>query len=194
MSKAKLAVFASGTGSNYDAIIDAINNGTLDAEAALLVCDKPAAKVVEKAKHNGTPTFVFDPKQYAAKELFEAKIVEVLQEAEIDWIILAGYMRLIGKTLLQPFEGKIINIHPSLLPAFPGLDAIGQAFDAGVKVSGVTVHYVDAGMDTGKIIAQDVVYINDEMTRDELQSAIQQVEHKLYPATIQKLISGGESS
>ncbi|MFD2655905.1 phosphoribosylglycinamide formyltransferase [Gracilibacillus thailandensis] len=188
----KLAVFASGTGSNYDAIIEATKNGTLEAEVALLVCDKPNAKVIEKAKQNGTPAFVFDPKQYRNKQMFEAKIVEVLQEEKIDWIILAGYMRLIGDTLLHPFDGKIINIHPSLLPAFPGLDAIGQAFDAGVKVSGVTVHYVDSGMDTGKIIAQQAVDVEDGMTREELQKAIQQVEHQLYPATIQKLITRGE--
>ncbi|QGH33247.1 phosphoribosylglycinamide formyltransferase [Gracilibacillus salitolerans] len=188
----KLAVFASGTGSNYNAIVEAVKNGTLDAEVSVLVCDKPNAEVVEKAKLNGTPAFVFDPKQYRNKQMFEAKIVEVLQEEKIDLIILAGYMRMIGKTLLRPFEGKIINIHPSLLPSFPGLDAIGQAFDAGVKVSGVTVHYVDAGMDTGKIIAQQAVDVQDGSSRDELQHAIQQVEHQLYPATIQKLITRGE--
>lgn len=188
----KLAVFASGTGSNYDAIVAAVKNGTLEAEVSLLVCDKPNAKVVEKAQKNGTATFVFDPKQYQNKHMFEAKIVEVLQEKQIDWVILAGYMRLIGETLLRPFEGKIINIHPSLLPAFPGLDAIGQASRAGVKVSGVTVHYVDAGMDTGKIIAQQAVNVTEGMTREALQQAIQQVEHQLYPATIQKLITRGE--
>ncbi|GAE92329.1 phosphoribosylglycinamide formyltransferase [Gracilibacillus boraciitolerans JCM 21714] len=189
----KIAIFASGTGSNYDAIVEATKNGRLDAVVALLVCDKPNAKVVEKANENGTPTFVFDPKQYRNKQMFEAKLVEVLQEETIDWIVLAGYMRLIGDTLLQPFEGKIINIHPSLLPSFPGLDAIGQAFEAGVKVSGVTIHYVDEGMDTGKIIAQQAVNLNENMTRAELQKAIQQVEHKLYPATLQKLITrGGE--
>ncbi|MDX8046796.1 phosphoribosylglycinamide formyltransferase [Gracilibacillus sp. S3-1-1] len=188
----KLAVFASGTGSNYDAIVAATKDGTIDATVSLLVCDKPKAKVVEKAEKNGTPMFVFDPKQYKNKAMFEAKIVEVLQTEQIDWIVLAGYMRLIGETLLHSFEGKIINIHPSLLPAFPGLDAIGQAFDAGVKVSGVTVHYVDAGMDTGKIIAQQAVNITEDMTREELQQAIQQVEHQLYPATVQKLITRGE--
>ncbi|UOQ49004.1 phosphoribosylglycinamide formyltransferase [Gracilibacillus caseinilyticus] len=188
----RLAVFASGTGSNYDAIIEASQNGSLEAEVALLVCDKPQAKVVEKAKQNGTPAFVFDPKQYLNKAMFEAKIVEVLQEEKIDYIILAGYMRLIGETLLRPFEGKIINIHPSLLPAFPGLDAIGQAFDAGVKVAGVTVHYVDEGMDTGTIISQEAVKIEEGMTREDLQRAVQTVEHSLYPETIQKLISRGE--
>ncbi|ENH96769.1 phosphoribosylglycinamide formyltransferase [Gracilibacillus halophilus YIM-C55.5] len=193
MPKAKLAVFASGTGSNYDAITEAVKYGKLDAEVALLVSDQPNAKVVEKAKQQGTPTFVFEPKQYRDKNAFEEKIVNVLQEHKIDWIVLAGYMRLIGNTLLRPFEGKIINIHPSLLPAFPGLDAIGQAFEAGVKISGVTVHYVDEGMDTGSIIAQEAVNVTDKMTRDDLQQAIQQVEHRLYPETIQKLIARGES-
>ncbi|WP_058306178.1 phosphoribosylglycinamide formyltransferase [Gracilibacillus massiliensis] len=188
----KIAVFASGTGSNYDAIIEAEKNGTLDAEVALLVCDTPNAKVLEKANEYGTPTFAFDPKQYRNKEMFEAKLVEILQLEKVDLIVLAGYMRLIGETLLRPFEGKIINIHPSLLPAFPGLDAIGQAFDAGVKVSGVTIHYVDEGMDTGKIIAQAPVQIEDDMSREDLQKAVQQVEHTLYPATIQKLITRGE--
>ncbi|WP_163538381.1 phosphoribosylglycinamide formyltransferase [Gracilibacillus sp. YIM 98692] len=192
MSKTKIAVFASGTGSNYDAVIEAAKSGVLDAEVALLVSDKPNAKVVEKAKQNQTPTFIFDPKNYDGKDAFEADIVEKLQEKEIEWVILAGYMRLIGDTLLKPFEGRIINIHPSLLPAFPGLDAIGQAFDAGVKVSGVTIHYVDEGMDTGKIIAQEAVQVEDDMTREDLQKAIQKVEHRLYPETIQQIISRGE--
>lgn len=188
----KLAIFASGAGSNYDAVMQATKNDILDAEVSLLVCDKPNAKVVEKAKKNGTPTFVFDPKQYRNKSMFEAKIVDVLQEEAIDWIVLAGYMRLIGETLLRPFEEKMINIHPSLLPSFPGLDAIGQAFDAGVKVTGVTVHYVDEGMDTGKIISQAAVSIEDGMTKKDLQKAIQSVEHMLYPQAIQKLITRGE--
>ncbi|GAB2547496.1 phosphoribosylglycinamide formyltransferase [Gracilibacillus alcaliphilus] len=188
----KLAVFASGTGSNYDAIIHAIQQGELEAEVALLVCDQPEAKVIEKAKANGTETFVFEPKQYPNKQAFETEIVEQLKQREAEWIILAGYMRLVGATLLNAFEGRMINIHPSLLPSFPGLDAIGQAFEAGVKVSGVTIHYVDAGMDTGKIIAQDVVKIHKDMSKADLQAAIQRVEHQLYPATIQKLITGGE--
>ncbi|MFC4388988.1 phosphoribosylglycinamide formyltransferase [Gracilibacillus marinus] len=192
MIKTKLAVFASGTGSNYDAIVEAIRTNQLDAELTILVCDNPNAKVIEKAKANGTPMFVFDPKQYVDKAMFETKIVEVLQEASVDLVILAGYMRLVGPTLLQHFEDRMINIHPSLLPAFPGLDAIGQAFDAGVKVSGVTIHFVDQGMDTGKIIAQEAVKIEENMTREALQQAIQKVEHHLYPQTIQQLISRGE--
>ncbi|RCW65809.1 phosphoribosylglycinamide formyltransferase [Saliterribacillus persicus] len=192
MAKKRLAVFASGTGSNYDAIVEAIQKETLDAEVVLLVSDKPAAKVVEKAKANQTPVFVFEPKKYAGKEAFEADIVAELKKAQAELVILAGYMRLIGSTLLEAYEGRIFNIHPSLLPSFPGLDAIGQAFDAGVKLTGVTIHYVDAGMDTGKIVAQEAVRIEDGMTKESLQQAIQEVEHRLYPDTIQQFIESGE--
>lgn len=189
MANPKIAVFASGTGSNYDAIMHAIERNELQAEVALLVSDQPTAKVLEKAEKNGTETFVFQPKDYQNKAAFESAILQALHHAQVEWIILAGYMRLVGKTLLDQYEGKIINIHPSLLPAFPGLDAIGQAFQAGVKVSGVTIHFVDEGMDTGSIIAQHPVMIETGMTRDDLQKAIQKVEHRLYPKTIQQLIN-----
>ena len=188
----KLAVFASGTGSNYDAMMKAVQQGSLDAEISLLICDQPNAAVIQKAKHYGTDVYVFDRKNYDTKEAFEAAMVTTLQKYQIDWIILAGYMRLIGETLLQPYQGRIINIHPSLLPSFPGLDAIGQAFEAGVKITGVTIHYVDEGMDTGKIIAQEAVKLEENMTKEELQHAIQRTEHMLYPRTIQQLIKKGE--
>lgn len=190
----RLAVFASGTGSNYDALQKAVEQGSLNAEIALLVCDKPHAAVVEKARANGVDTFIFEPKQFSNKIAFETEIVKQLQKKGVEWLILAGYMRIVGETLLHAYEGKMINIHPSLLPAFPGLDAIGQALEAGVKVTGVTIHYVDAGMDTGKIIAQEAVSITDDMAKSDLQSAIQRVEHTLYPTTIQKLIRKGELS
>lgn len=189
MVKTKIAVFASGTGSNYDAIMQAIERNELQADVALVVSDQPKAKVIEKAKSYGTKTFVFNPKDYPSKAAFEHAILDALRKAQVEWIILAGYMRLIGKTLLNEYEGKIINIHPSLLPAFPGLDAIGQAFQAGVKVTGVTIHYVDEGMDTGTIIAQQPVMIESRMSNEDLQVAIQKVEHHLYPKTIQQLIN-----
>lgn len=189
MDKTKIAVFASGTGSNYDALVAAIQSGALSCEIVLLVSDKPEANVVEKAKQNSTPCFVFDPKQYQKKADFEAEIVEQLRQTGAEWIVLAGYMRLIGSTLLKPYEGRILNIHPSLLPAFPGLDAIGQAFIAGVKIAGVTIHIVDEGMDTGKILAQEAVVVKPEMTESELQKTIQTIEHKLYPQTIQQIIT-----
>ena len=183
-----LAVFASGTGSNFDAIQQAIEEGALDADITLVVSDVPTSAVIDKAKRKGLKTFVFNPQSYPDKRSFEMEIVEALQAADVDFIILAGYMRLVGPTLLHAYEGKIVNIHPSLLPSFKGLDAIGQAFDAGVKITGVTIHYVDEGMDTGRIIAQEAVKVGDTYGRDDLQRAIQAVEHQLYPATIQSLL------
>ena len=186
MTKVKVAVFASGTGSNFEAIMD--QHDSLNCEVALLVCDKPGAKVLEKAEQFGVPTFVFDPKKYDAKETYEQEIVDHLQKNDVKWIFLAGYMRIAGKTLLQAFEERIINIHPSLLPAFPGIDAIGQAFEAGVKITGVTVHYIDEGIDTGPIIAQESLEILPDDTKETLQKRIQKIEHKLYPQVIKQLL------
>lgn len=192
--KTKLAVFASGTGSNFDAIEAAIRSGELDAEVVLLVSDQPEAKAIEKAKQKNIKTFVFEPATFSSKDAFEQKIVEALKEASVEWVILAGYMRLVGNTLLSAYEGRMLNIHPSLLPSFKGLDAIGQAFDANVKITGVTIHFVDQGMDTGRIIAQEAVAIEPQMTRETLQKRIQEVEHRMYPKTIEELINEGEIS
>lgn len=186
MTKVKAAVFASGTGSNFEAIME--QHHDLNCEIVLLVCDKPSAVVIKKAERLGVSTFTFNPKTYDSKEAYEQEIVDQLQVAEVSWIFLAGYMRLVGKTLLQAFEGRIINIHPSLLPAFPGIDAIGQAFEAGVKTTGVTVHYIDEGIDTGPIIAQESLEVLPNDTKETLQTKIQQIEHKLYPQVIRQLI------
>lgn len=184
----KLAVFASGSGSNFEAIAKAIENGELDASISLVVCDRPGAKVEKRAEAFGIPVLSFYPKSYESKADFETFILQQLNEAGVEWIMLAGYMRLIGPTLLQGFEGRIVNIHPSLLPSFPGKDAIGQAFEAGVKLTGVTVHFVDEGMDTGKIIEQDYVRIDENDTKENLGRKIQAVEHVLYPAVIRSLL------
>lgn len=184
----KLAVFASGSGTNFQAIIDAVQNGTLKAEIALLVCDKRDAYAIERAKQNNIEVFEFQPKSFPNKQAFETEILTRLRERDVEWIALAGYMRLIGETLLNAYEGKIINIHPSLLPSFPGINAIEQAFDAKVKVTGVTLHFVDEGMDTGPIIAQAPVFIEEKDTIDDLRKKIQQVEHKLYPEVLANLI------
>ena len=133
----------------------------MGAEISLLVCDKPEARAVGRANYHHIPCFAFSAKAYESKEAFEKEILKKLEEYEIDYVILAGYMRLIGPTLLEAYGGKIINIHPSLLPSFPGKDAVGQALEAGVKVTGVTIHYVDAGMDTGPIIAQEAVVVSE---------------------------------
>src|SRR5699024_6026407 len=141
----------------------------LACDVVLLVCDKPGATVIEKANRTGVQTYVFEPKKYALKEAYEQKLGEKLREEQIDWIFLAGYMRIVGPTLLQAFEGRIINIHPSLLPSFPGIAAVGHAYAADDQTTDVTVHYVDSRIDTGLTIAERVVTILPADTEDPLE-------------------------
>ncbi|MED1881440.1 MULTISPECIES: phosphoribosylglycinamide formyltransferase [Brevibacillus] len=187
----RIAVFASGSGSNFEAVVQAAKSGRLaGAEIALLVCDKPGAGVLERAARLGVDAFVFDPKAYPDKATFEREIVAELQKREVELVVLAGYMRLVGDTLLQAYEGRMINLHPSLLPAFPGKDAVGQALSYGVKITGVTVHMVDAGLDTGPIIAQTPVEVLEDDTAESLSARIHQVEHGLLVDVIDKLLTG----
>ncbi|MDQ1147961.1 phosphoribosylglycinamide formyltransferase-1 [Bacillus sp. SORGH_AS 510] len=188
----RFAVFASGSGSNFQAIVNKVQSGDLTAELSLLICDQPGAYVIERARMARIPTFVFRAKDYPSKADYEREISFLLKERNIDFIVLAGYMRLIGPTLLKEFEGQIVNIHPSLLPDFPGKDAIGQALAAKAKWSGVTIHYVDEGMDTGPIIVQERIRLEDQETRESLQEKIQAIEHKLYPSILQMLLTRGE--
>lgn len=182
----KFAVFASGSGSNFQAIYDAIQEGNLAGEAVLVVTDKPDAFIVTRAAKARIETLAIKPSSFPSKTAYEKAILEKLNELDVEWIVLAGYMRLIGDVLLQAFPNRIINIHPSLLPAFPGKDAIGQALEHGVKVTGVTVHYVDAGMDTGPIIAQQAVEVV-EGNREQTEERIHAVEHALYTKALQQL-------
>ncbi|MEH7176749.1 phosphoribosylglycinamide formyltransferase [Neobacillus vireti] len=188
----KIAVFASGNGSNFQAIIDVVQTGELKADIALLVCDKPGAFAVERANAARIPAFSFNPKEYSSKEAYEKVITEQLTSYGVEFIVLAGYMRLLGPTLLGEYSGRIVNIHPSLLPAFPGKDAVGQALEAKAKWTGVTIHYVDEGMDTGPIIVQERIRIENKETRESLQQKIQKIEHKLYPSILQMLLMKGE--
>jgi phosphoribosylglycinamide formyltransferase-1 len=185
--KTHIAIFASGNGSNFEAIAQACANGRLKAQVVLLVCDNPGAYVVERAEKFGVPVFEFNPKDYASKAEYEAEIVRLLKENDVDLVCLAGYMRLVSKILLDEYEGKIINIHPSLLPAFKGLHAIEQAYEYGVKITGVTTHFVDKTMDGGEIIAQ-VAMATDGFDLDELRSRMHVAEHELYIKTIEKLL------
>ncbi|WP_050613881.1 phosphoribosylglycinamide formyltransferase [Bacillus testis] len=185
----KIAVFASGSGSNFQQIVRACKKGEIQAEVALLVCDQPNAYVVERASSENIPAFIFSASQYRDKALFEQEILEELKKRDVSFLVLAGYMRLIGSTLLAAYSHKIVNIHPSLLPAFPGKDAIGQAFKAGVSVTGVTVHYVDEGMDTGPVIRQEKVAIRPGDTKEMIQKRVQETEHQLYPQVLQTLFS-----
>ena len=188
MKRVRLAVFASGSGSNYEAIAEACADGRLDAEIVLLVCDKPGAKVLERAKRFGTESFAFNPKDYESKAAYETLLVRMLQERGVDFICLAGYMRIVGPTLLGAFEQRIVNIHPSLLPSFTGAQAIQDAVDYGVKIFGVTTPLVDETLDGGRIIDQGaVVYEGSDI--EELTNLIHNIEHKLYVKTINKLIN-----
>ncbi len=184
----RIAVFASGTGSNFEAIATACSRGEIDAQVVLLVCDKPQAAVVEKAKRLGVESFVFSPKDYASKAEFEQIIVELLDKAQVELVCLAGYMRIIGDTLLEAYGGRIVNIHPSLLPAFAGARAVEQALEYGVKVFGITIHWVDSTLDGGKIIAQKAFEYEGD-SAEEVHSIGQQIEHKLYVETIRKILN-----
>ena len=183
----RLAVFASGSGTNFEAIVTACERGVLDAEVVLMVCDKPGAKVVERAAAHEVGAFVFAPKQYASKADYEREIVARLDAAGVDLVCLAGYMRILSEVLLGAYGGRIVNIHPSLLPAFKGAHAIEEAVAYGVKVYGVTIHWVDATLDGGRIIAQRAfAYDGDDV--HEVERRVHEVEHELYVETIDKLV------
>lgn len=188
MKRTRLAVFASGSGSNYEAIVEACRDGRIEADVVLLVCDKPGAKVLDRAKRYGTESFVFNPKDYATREAYETVLATMLDERQVDYICLAGYMRIVGKVLLTRYEQRIVNIHPSLLPSFKGAHAIQDAVEYGVKIFGATTHFVDETLDGGRIIDQGaVVYEGNDI--EELTMLIHNIEHKLYVKTINKLIN-----
>lgn len=184
----RIAVFASGNGSNFQAIAEVIASKQVDATLCFLFCDNPKAYVIERAKKMGIPFKVFSPKNYENRAAYESELLQQLELNAVDLIVLAGYMRIIGPTLLMAYANRILNIHPSLLPSFPGKSSIQDAFEANEKETGVTVHVVDAGVDTGPIIAQEKVAILPEDTVDSLEDRIHQVEHRLFPQVIQKVI------
>lgn len=191
MQWSRIAVFASGQGSNFAALVEAEKAGKLGGgRIELLVSDRPEAPVAQRAEAAGIPALLLRPKDFASRELYEAEIVAELQRRGIGLVVLAGYMRLITPVLLTPYAGRIVNIHPSLLPAFAGKDAIGQALDYGVKLTGVTVHFVDGGMDTGPVIAQRSVAIEPLDTADSLAERIHKVEYELYPEVVGALAAG----
>ncbi|CAM3665671.1 phosphoribosylglycinamide formyltransferase [Cohnella lubricantis] len=189
-SQLRVAVFASGSGSNFQALAEAVRDGGIPAEIALLVCDKPAAPVVRRAETLGVPTYLFDPKSYASREAYEEEIVGRLREEGVELIVLAGYMRIITDVLVKPYDGRMINVHPSLLPAFPGMRAVRQALEHGVKVAGATVHFVDGGLDSGPILAQKAVEIRGDDTEETLTARIHAIEHELLPQAVRWIAEG----
>ena len=185
--KHKIAVFASGYGSNFEVIARAAEAGEIPAEVVLLVCDKAEARACQIAEQMNIPMFVFSAKEYTSKAEYEAAIVERCKQAEVELICLAGYMRIVGETLLNAYNGLIINLHPALLPSFKGAKAIEQAFEYGVKIFGATIHYVDESLDGGKIIAQRAVEY-DGNSLEEITAMVHKVEHQLYIETIKKIL------
>ncbi|MDE5715123.1 MAG: phosphoribosylglycinamide formyltransferase [Anaeroplasmataceae bacterium] len=184
-----IAIFASGNGSNFEAIAKAIASGYIPAKLVLLVVNKKDAYVIQRAKQYGIETYILSLKDCLNKIEYEQKIVYQLKERKVDLICLAGYMLYCGKTLLEAYSNQIINIHPALLPSFKGAHGIEDAYTYGVKVFGVTVHYVDDGIDSGKIIDQAAFHKNDE-SLEEIENKIHELEHELYPRVIKKLVEG----
>ncbi|MCQ2263157.1 MAG: phosphoribosylglycinamide formyltransferase [Bacteroidales bacterium] len=183
-----IAIFASGSGTNFEALAQACADGRLDARVVLMVCDKPGAPVIERANRFGVESFVFSPKAYSSKADYEQAIVKMLDERQVDLVCLAGYMRIVSEVLLSAYRGRIINIHPSLLPAFKGAHAVEDAVAYGVKVFGITIHYVDETLDGGKIIAQKAFeYDGDDAA--EVHRLGQKIEHALYVQTVSKILS-----
>ncbi|MEW6419278.1 MAG: phosphoribosylglycinamide formyltransferase [Nitrospirota bacterium] len=185
-----LGILASGRGSNFQSIIDSINYGKLRAEIAVLITDNPSAFAIERAKKHGIEYLVMSPKEYSSKDDYFVKIAEELKKRDVGLIILAGFMRIVRKPLINAFPNRVMNIHPALLPAFPGLHGQRQAIEYGVKISGCTVHFVDEGMDTGPIIIQAAVPVSQDDTEETLSERILKLEHKIYPEAI-RLFSEG---
>ncbi len=183
-----IAVFASGRGTNFSAIFRAVKSGKIKANLSLLVCDNPTAAVIDRAKRAQVNIFLVKREDYSNKRDFENRIIERLEQEKIDLIILAGFMRLLSHEFIARFRNKIINIHPALLPSFKGTSAIKDAFDYGVKVTGVTVHFVDENMDSGPIILQQAVEIKEFDTLESLENKIHKLEHKLYPEALRLYI------
>ena len=183
-------MLVSGRGSNLQALIDSVNSKELQVEICLVLSDKADAYALERAHRHGIPTAVVQRKGYSNKEEFQKAILEEVKSHGAELVVLAGFMRILGRTFLSSFPNRVINIHPALLPAFPGIDAQRQALDYGVKFSGCTVHFVDEGMDSGPIIAQHVVPVMDDDDRDALADRILEQEHLLIVEGV-KLFSEG---
>lgn len=192
MGRLKFGVLGSGKGSNFGALLEAIEAGRLDAEAVVVLSDVPGAGILDLGRAAGVPTHEIHEPKFRTKlsPESEAEVVRVLKSAGAELVVLAGYMRLVKAPLLDAFPRRVINIHPSLLPAFPGLEAWRQALEAGAPKSGCTVHFVDSGMDTGEIIAQAEVPVLAGDTPASLHARIQVEEHRLYPEVVARFASG----
>jgi phosphoribosylglycinamide formyltransferase 1 len=190
MSEFTLGVLVSGSGTNLQAILDAIAKGTLRAKIGVVISNVATAKALDRAKGASIPTVVIDHKAHPSRDAFDAAVVEVLRAHHVACVVLAGFMRLVTPVLLGAFPDRVVNIHPALLPAFPGVHAQRQALAYGVRVSGCTVHLVDAGMDTGPILAQATVPVLDDDDEERLRDRILAKEHALLPEVLQWIADG----
>jgi phosphoribosylglycinamide formyltransferase 1 len=186
----RLGVLASGRGSNLQAIIDTIAAGRLSAHLAVVVSDRERAPALDRARRHGAPALVLNPKDFADRAAYDRALLRALEQHGVELVCLAGFMRILGPEITRPLAGRVMNIHPSLLPAFPGLHAQRQALEHGVTLAGATVHFVDEGVDTGPIVVQEAVPVLADDTEDTLAARILAVEHRLYPRAIRLYAEG----
>ncbi len=184
----RIAIFASGNGTNFEALAKACITGEVGATVALMVCDKPGAGVISRAEGLGVKCLVLSPKSFESKAHYEQAILEALQAEGVELICLAGYMRILTDVILRPYDNRILNVHPSLLPSFKGAHAMEQALEAGVKIFGVTIHFVSAELDSGAIIDQDS-FRYEGTTLEQLEQIVHAVEHPLYIRALKSVIS-----
>ena len=188
--KLRLGVLISGSGTNLQAVIDASESGALDADVMVVISNHDSARGLVRAKEHGIAAVYIDRGAYSTPREYNAKIRDILSEHVCDYVVMAGYMRLLGREVLDFFPNRVLNIHPALLPSFPGANGIRDAFDAGVKVTGVTVHFANENFDDGPILAQEAVAIAEDDTVESLEAKIHAVEHRLYPAALQAVAQG----
>jgi len=189
-SPLNLGVLVSGEGSNLQAILDAISAGSLNARVKVVISNRPGVRALERARAAGVPGLAIPHKDFASREAFDAALVSALREADVNWVVLAGFMRVLTPHFLSAYPGRIINIHPSLLPAFPGVDATQQALAYGVKITGCTVHFVDQGVDSGKIIAQRAVPVEAADDVSSLAARVHVAEHELFVHVLCEIAAG----
>lgn len=185
----RVAIFASGNGTNFEVLAKQFQDQTIPGDLVLMFCDHPDAKVVERAHRFKVPVETFTVKECGGKQAYEERILKVLQDYQIDFIALAGYMRVVGPTILDHYDHRIVNLHPAWLPEYPGLHSIERAFADHRDQTGVTVHYIDAGLDSGPIIAQRHVPILADDTLDSLENRVHEVEHQLYPQVLKAVLT-----
>jgi phosphoribosylglycinamide formyltransferase-1 len=186
----RVGVLVSGSGTNLQAILDAVREERLHADVRVVLSNVATAKALDRAKSAGVPAVVLDHKAFASREAFDAAVVEILRAHEVELVVFAGFVRIVTPVLLEAFPMRVVNIHPALLPAFPGMHAQRQALEYGVRVAGCTVHLVDAGTDTGPILAQAAVPVLDDDTEETLARRILEKEHELLPKVIQWIAEG----